>query len=139
MRLFGHPVHVMLVHFPVALWPAHTALHAAAGWLPPGVAAVAGYWLLVAATALGCLAAFCGALDLMELARAKDEHGFRSGAVHAVVNGVVLAGFTVIAAFEYRDYPAIAHGAGGLAAEVALLIAMVVGNYFGAKVIWDRR
>jgi uncharacterized membrane protein len=139
MRLFGHPVHVMLVHFPVALWPAHTALHAAAGWLPPGVAAIAGYWLLVAATALGWLAAFCGTLDLIEIACVKDERGLRSGVVHAVVNGVVLVGFTVITAFEYRDYPAIAHGAGGLAAEIALLVAMGVGNYFGAKIIWDER
>ncbi len=136
MRLFGHPVHVMLVHFPVALWPAHLALHLGASRLPAGVAAIAGFWLLAAATILGWLAAACGAMDLAALARTNDAARFRSAGVHALVNGLALLGFTAIASFEYRDYPAIAHGPAALTVEAGLVLALFAGNYFGAKVVW---
>jgi uncharacterized membrane protein len=136
MRLFGHPIHVMLIHFPIALWPAHEALHAFAPLLPPGVSATAGFWLLASGTVLGWFAAFFGASDLLMLWAAEDRAKFRAGLIHGVINGTVLLGFTGALAFEYLDYPHIAHGAGFLIAEGALLVAMIVGNYFGGEVVW---
>jgi uncharacterized membrane protein len=138
MRLFGHPVHVMLVHFPVALWPAHTALHVFASQLPAGVSAVAGFWLLVGGVGLGWLAAGFGAADLLEIWRAGDYSRLNSGITHAAINGAVLLGFTCLLAVEYSSYPEIRHGAGILATEAALLVAMGVGNYFGGAVIWPK-
>lgn len=136
MRLLGHPVHVMLIHFPVALWPAHWLLHVFAGRLPAGVGPVAGFWLLTAGCVLGWLAALAGAADLLALSRENDERRLNTGLVHAAVNGSVLVGFTAIAALEYAAYPAIAHGAAFLGGEAALLIAMFAGNYFGGSLVW---
>lgn len=137
MRLFGHPVHVMLVHFPVALWPAHLVLHGFASRLPPGVAAVGGFWLLVGGTTIGWAALACGVMDLVALAQANDRGRFRSAAIHGVVNGLVLVGFTALAILEYGSYPDIVHSTAWLAGESALIGAMFAGNYFGAKTIWD--
>ncbi len=137
MRILGHPGHVMVVHFPVALWPAHECLHLFASHLPAGAAASVGFWLLAAGTALGWLAALLGLSDLMELARENDAR-LSNGLIHAIVNGSVLVGFTAILALEYRAFPAIAHGPGFLAGEAALIIVMFAGNYFGGAVVWSR-
>ena len=126
----------MLIHFPIALWPAHFGLHVLAGWLPSGVSAVAGFWLLAAGTAVGWIAATCGAIDLLALAREPDAARLRTGFIHAAVNGTVLLGFTVLAALEASSYPAIQHGAGFLAGEGTLLAAMFAGNYFGGALVW---
>jgi uncharacterized membrane protein len=138
MRLFGHPLHIMLIHFPVALWPAHAALHFFAGVLPAGVSAVAGFWLLAAGVGLGWLAALCGAADLLALDREKDPRQFNAALLHALFNGSTLLGFTVLFALEYARYPAIAHGHAFLFPEAALLALLFVGNYFGGAVVWRK-
>ena len=129
----------MLVHFPVALWPAHGALHLFATRLPSGVGAVAGFWLLAAGVGLGWMAACFGAMDLLALWRQRDEARFTAGVVHGAINGTVLIGFTSLLAAEIPSYPAIVHGGGFLAVEATLLVAMGVGNYFGGAVIWREK
>jgi len=128
----------MLVHFPVALWPAHEGLHLFASQFPAGAAATVGFWLLVVGTALGWLAAIFGLTDLVALSQENDPPRLSKGIIHAVVNGSTLIGFTVIVALEYSAFPAIAHGGGFLAGEAVLLVAMFVGNYFGGAMIWPR-
>jgi uncharacterized membrane protein len=136
MRLFGHPVHVMLIHFPVALWPAHEGLHLFASRLPAGVAATAGFWLLVAGTGLGWLAAFFGVSDVVEMWSEGPSPALKNALIHAGFNGSVVAGFTVISVLEYRVFPSIAHGPAFLIAEAVLLLLMFAGNYFGGAVVW---
>lgn len=137
MRLFGHPIHVMLVHFPVALWPAHAALHAFGARLPEGTPLVA-FWLLVVATAVAWLAVICGVVDLMALAAGPETAAFRSGLVHAAINGTVTLAFTVILALENAAYPNIHHGRAFLVTEVSVLILLFVGNYFGGAMVWPK-
>jgi uncharacterized membrane protein len=136
MRLFGHPVHTMLLHFPVALWPAHWMLNVFASRLPAGVGAVAGFWVLLAGTALGWIAAFFGACDLLGVWLENDSKRIMAGIIHGSVNGGVLVGFTCLLAVEYPRYPSIGHGATFLSAEFLLLCAMTAGNYFGGSLVW---
>ena len=139
MRLFGHPVHVMLIHFPVALWPAHWVFHLLAGRLPAGLAGPAGFWLLVAGTGLGWLAAGCGFMDLVGLSQAGNRRMLTGAWRHGLVNGTVLLGFTVLLGLEWPHYPQIAHGPGFLAVEAALLALLMVGNYLGGELVWPAR
>lgn len=136
MRILGHPLHVMLIHFPIALWPAHWALHVASAWLPQPAAALVAFWLLVAGTGLGWLAALAGAADLIELFRGNDGSAQRAGLFHAAINGTVLVAFSALALLEYARYPAPSHGAAILVAEAIVLGAMFVGNYFGGRMVW---
>ena len=133
MRLFGHPIHVMLIHFPVALWPAHGLLHLFSSQLPAGVSSITGFWLVAAGTALGWFAALCGGADLLAIWRKKDKTRLTSGLTHGLINGTVLAGFTTLFLMEYAHYPAIAHGSTFLGIEALLILAMFIGNYFGAS------
>lgn len=136
MRLLGHPVHVMLVHFPIALWPAHAAAHLFAHRLPADVAGAAGFWLLAGGVVLGWLALLCGAADLLELWRTQKQRELSAGLVHAGINSTVLFAFTGLLVLEYPDYPGITHGTATLAGEIGFLVAMSVGNYFGGKIVW---
>ncbi len=138
MRLFGHPIHTMLLHFPVALWPAHWLLHIFASRLPAGAGGAVGFWILLAATALGWIAAFFGTCDLLAIARENDRKRLATGLVHGAVNGGVLVGFSSLLVLEYPHFPSIAHGAGFLAAEGVLLGALGAGNYFGGCLVWGR-
>lgn len=136
MRLFGHPVHPMLVHFPIAFWPAHWALQAfGPSALPAGGAAV-GRWLVSAGCALGWLSACAGGLDLAGYWRAEDQRAVRAGLVHAVINGSALFGFTVVSLLEWRVGQPVYHGRVFLGAEAVLLVALFVGNHFGGRIRW---
>ncbi|HEY1847639.1 MAG TPA: DUF2231 domain-containing protein [Opitutaceae bacterium] len=137
MKILGHPVHAMLIHFPVALWTTHAFLHAFAGRLPAGDAAVSGFWILAAGTGLGWAAACFGAADLLDIAAGGGKR-LRTGLLHGAVNGSVLCGFTAILVLEYSRYPAIAHGWGFLSLEFGLLGAMGVGNALGGSLVWPR-
>ena len=137
LSFLGHPVHVMVIHFPVALWPAHFALHVCGHLLPAGVSAIGGFWLLAAGTLLGWFAAGCGALDLAAIWNTPDDPRRRPAAIHACINGSVLAGFTALAAVEAAHYPAIEHHAVFLAVEAVLLLAMLAGNHFGGDIVWS--
>jgi len=137
MRFLGVPVHVMLVHFPIALWPAHWVLHIAEKLLPAGTAVYAGFWILVAGTALGWGAAVCGIFDLANIQATGSPLDRRNAWSHAVVNGVVLFGFTVLSALEYSRFPLLrSHGVAILTVEGILLVLMIVGNHFGGQLVW---
>ena len=136
MRLFGHPVHVMLVHFPIGLWPAHVALQLFAAKLPAG-ADQAAFWLLVAGCCLAWVAALCGAADLVALSATPERRAWRSALTHAVINGTVTAAFTGIAVVEYAAFPAVHHSGWLLAGEIVLLGLLFVGNFFGGAVVWN--
>ena len=87
--------------------------------------------------ALGWLAAIFGLSDLMALGR-ENRAQLSNGLIHAIVNGSTLGGFTVILILEYGAFPAIAHGAGFLTGEAALIIVMFAGNYFGGAMVWSQ-
>lgn len=138
MDIRGHPVHLMLIHFPVALWPAHAALHCFSPQLPVGVAGIAGFWCLVAGTGLGWLAAGCGLLDLLGLQREGGSRRLMDGLWHAMLNGTVLVAYTGILALEYPHYPAISHGPAFLGLEALLLIVLGAGNFLGGEIAWRK-
>jgi uncharacterized membrane protein len=130
VRFFGHPIHVMLIHFPVALWPAQAGIHLFAAHLPAGSTIVA-FWLLASGTALGWLAALFGVGDLIALSAQPDAPRFKSGLVHGAINGSVTTGFSAVLLAEYSHYPDIHHGVGFLTVEIALLVVMAIGSWFG--------
>lgn len=138
MNIRGHPVHVMLIHFPVALWPVHAALHFFSPQLPVGVAGITGFWCLVAGTGFGWLAACCGLLDLLSLQRKGDTRRLRDGLWHALLNSTVLIACTGLLALEYPHYPAITHGPDFLSLEVLLLLVLGAGNFFGGEIVWRK-
>lgn len=132
LKVLGHPVHPMLIVFPVGLLVVAVVFDIAdavgGSWLLGEVA----YWNISAGLVGAVLAAVTGAFDLLALptgTRAK-----RVAITHALVNlGVVLlfAGVWVVrTGAEQR-------GAGGglLAIEVVALGGLVLGAWFGGELV----
>lgn len=138
MRLFGHPVHVMLVHFPIALWPAHWGFHLLARQLPEGLAGVAGFWLLLAGVVLGWFAAGAGFSDLITSGQTDKTFSLVGAWRHGLVNGSVLLGFTILLGLERPLYPTITHGTAFLSIEGGLLVLLGIGNYLGGSLVWKK-
>jgi uncharacterized membrane protein len=126
-RLFGHPVHMMLVHFPAALLP----LAAAADILRRAdlVPLIDTRFLLLPGVALGWLAAFFGFWDLVRI-----KTGTRAMTIaltHGSINAIALSGFTWALADTWRgETHAVA-----LAVEVVSALLVLVGNKFGGDLV----
>lgn len=93
IKVLGHPVHPMLIVFPLGLLS--TAVLFDALYIASGNADLAtfAYWALAAGVVGGVLAAIFGAIDWLAIPR--DTRARRIGALHGAGNGVVLAIFLV--------------------------------------------
>lgn len=132
INLLGHPVHPMLIVFPLGLLPAAVAcdiiylVHGGAHW------AHFGYWLLVAGIISGVVAASVGLADWAALpdgTRAK-----RIGGWHARVNITMLVLFAIDWWLRRKapDRPAMLPVVLGL---VALVLGLV-GGWLGGELVY---
>lgn len=131
MRLFGHPVHPMLIVFPLGLLGTSLVfdiLHLATGgehW------ALVSYYLIAAGILSGLLAAPFGLIDWLGLpggTRAK-----RIGLLHGGGNVVVLLLFA-LSWFLRRDLPTAPGGLEIGLSVVAVLLALVSG-WLGGELV----
>lgn len=90
-RFLGHPIHQMLVVFPLGLLGASVAFDVLHRVLDSPVMALVAHYLIAGGLVAGLVAAPFGAIDWMAI-----PHGTRAksvGALHAVGNVIVLALF----------------------------------------------
>lgn len=132
-RLAGHPLHPMLVHFPVALWT--LAIGADAGGL---VAGHDGWWQAgFACQALGVLAALAamvaGVLDYAALPR---HHPAQDTAMaHMLVMGTAWICF--LASLGLRGLPdGSTPPLPALVAAAAGFVAMACGGWLGGRLVY---
>lgn len=132
LKVLGHPVHPMLIVFPVGLLVTAVIFDVADAVGGPRLLGQVAYWNISVGLVGALLAAVAGSFDLLALpagTRAK-----RIALTHALVNlGVVLlfAGVWVVrTGAEQR-------GAGGglLAIEVVALGGLVLGAWFGGELV----
>lgn len=132
MRLFGHPLHPMLVHFPIAFWSLGTGCDAlgymglAAAW--PAAAVLQ---LLGLAVALPAMTA--GLVDAARLEGEAEATALR----HMILMGVAAAAYLGSALGHFA--------AGGFAARPPLIAGalsatgfalMIAGGWYGAELVY---
>ncbi|WP_136163818.1 DUF2231 domain-containing protein [Sphingomonas flavalba] len=132
MRLFGHPIHPMLVHFPVALWALATAGDALT------LAGVAAAWPLAwlctaAGVALAIPAMAAGLVDFAALAEEAVPVALRhmtliGGAFTAYATSLVLRSDGLAA----LPSPALSAMAAGLAG----LLLLTAGAWQGGQLVY---
>jgi uncharacterized membrane protein len=129
MRLLGHPVHQILVVFPLGLLA--TSFFFDLAWLAKGRdhLAIVACWLIVAGVAGGAVAALFGAVDWMAIPRGTRAR--RIGAFH----GVGMALVAVLYALSWllrRDAPAQPE-LGAIALSGAGALLTVVTGWLGGE------
>jgi uncharacterized membrane protein len=133
MRLFGHPVHPILVSFPVALLaltPVWDAM-AFAGVLAD--AKTVGYFCEVAGLIISGLAIVAGVADFMKIP-ASEKAAVQTGLIHAGLALGVVSLFGV--ALALRGGRSAAPGLPVLAIEAAGALCLGATGWFGGHLVF---
>ncbi|GAB3154779.1 DUF2231 domain-containing protein [Micromonospora sonneratiae] len=132
VKALGHPVHPMLVMFPVALFVTAVIFDAIDIFGGPRFLGDVAYWNIVVGLIGGVLAALAGAVDLRAIpsgTRAK-----RIGTTHALVNGCVILLFAGVWAVRMSADQRTA-GTALLVIEVVALAGLGLAAWFGGELV----
>jgi uncharacterized membrane protein len=138
-RIGGHPVHIMLAHFPSALYPMAvvcSTLYYYNGNPIPGHVA---FYAMAGGTAFACLAIIAGLWEswLVPLSKTKI---IITIAWHATFNGIVTIIFIVWLVKAWQVYPTVIKDSTGIIIVKWILIAVLfAGNFFGGKLLLKYR
>jgi len=137
-RLFGHPLHPILVHFPAALFPTSLlfdllSLYRTSG--DPTFVKVAFYTMVIGEVAAGA-AAVTGAIDYFTKVL-PGTAAFRVGTLHALLNVAILLlygfnlGLRLGPTLEVSRMPV-----SPLLLSVAGVAALTASNYLGGRLVY---
>lgn len=132
LKVLGHPVHPMLVVFPLGLLITAVIFDLVDVAGGPRVLGEVAYWNILAGLIGGVLAAAAGAFDL--LAIPSGTRAKRVAVTHALANGGVIVLFAGVWAVRMA---ADQHTAGGglLAIELVALAVAGVGAWLGGELV----
>jgi uncharacterized membrane protein len=135
MKILGHPLHIMLIHFPSALFPVHV-LFAIIGKYTFSVELIkAGFIVNIIGCLLGWLALFFGLIDLLGVFKNRQEL-MQKVLIHGGINSIVLIGFTVFALIQIKSLPDFTEDSGLIILlKSALIIFLLIGNYLGGNLV----
>lgn len=135
MKIFGHPPHIMLIHFPSALFPMELVCYALFYYTGDRSFGDAAFYAVLGGAGVGWLAVLFGAWDLMKLSPDRPKV-VAAALIHGSINLVVLVGFSVFAYATFRNYPELTPARlPVLIIKGALVLCLLAGNYLGGNLI----
>ncbi|MFL5739951.1 MAG: DUF2231 domain-containing protein [Flavisolibacter sp.] len=136
MKILGHPLHTMIIHFPTALLPMDFFLCLIGNYTHQSSFFIAGYYCLIAGTFFGLLALLTGLLDLVAIPSNNKEASY-SAWVHGLINGSMMLIFGIIAYKSWKTYPVMLQPSSFLLWTKGILVAVLFfGNYLGGRLIY---
>jgi uncharacterized membrane protein len=130
-RLFGHPIHQMLIVFPLGLLATSLFFDIARRSSGNPLWGTIAYWLIAIGILSGLVAAVFGLIDW--LAIPANTRAKRIGALHGIGNVVVVVLFAA-SWFLRRDDPGNPEGAAITLSVLAVLLALVTG-WLGGELV----
>lgn len=135
MRVLRHPVHVMLIHFPSALFPMELICYGLLFFTKERSFATAAYYAMVGGVAMGWLAVAAGAMDLIKIPPYKPTV-VKKALIHGTINSSVLIAYTVFVYLVSKQYPNLQEASLGVLLVKGLLVGvLIVGNWLGGELI----
>lgn len=135
MKLFGHPIHIMLIHFPSALLPMEFVCSAIGYYAHITAFSFAAFYALCGGIVLGWLTIITGLSDLLQVYEEKPG-AIQKVLWHGGINFIVILIYTILAYLNYKNYPALKpDGVAILASKAGLIAFMMAGNYLGGNLI----
>lgn len=133
-KLFRHPIHVMLVHFPSALFPT-SFIFDLLGWIKTNnsFASVA-FYTLIAGILSGICAAIFGALDYKRL---PPVHiAWKKASQHALLNILWLIALITLFCIKLQTFPEILISSPlELIALGFCVMGLIYSNYLGGELV----
>ena len=137
MKIFGHPVHLMLVHFPSALFPMDLICSLAANYVLTDQLVNTSAFAMLGGTAFGWLAAITGMFDLIGVSRNKPA-SVKKALIHGSINSVVLIGYTLLSLIFIKNLPEFIKDSGTvLTIKIFLVLLLIVGNFIGGSLVLE--
>jgi uncharacterized membrane protein len=135
MKILGHPIHIVLIHFPSALLPMDLVCSLIAYFGGPHTFTDAAFFAAAGGVLCGWLAVVAGAFDLVPLVKNKPG-SLNKALIHGSINTTVLLGFTVTAYLSFRHFPDLYIDSPlKLGVKAALVLLLGVGNFLGGSLI----
>lgn len=139
MHINKHPLHLMLVHFPVALIPMDLCCSLLAIKTGNETFLFAGFYALVGAVFLGWAAVITGTIDLITWKsndKKEDQEVLMKGVIHGALQITVIMIYSGLTFLQWQDYPYLEVPVKVVVVTKAILIAgMFAGNYFGGELV----
>jgi uncharacterized membrane protein len=134
-KLFGHPVHLMMNHFPAALFPISLILDAAGYFLQDKNFAMGAYLALATGLAGGIIAVITGAVDFMNIPQEKAK-AYKIAAAHGGLNILWMGVFAVFFGLRIGEYPDIKIiSANSLIITAIAVAGLIFSNYLGGELV----
>ncbi|MGZ3864582.1 MAG: DUF2231 domain-containing protein [Bacteroidia bacterium] len=135
MKIFGHPLHIMLIHFPSALFPMDLLCALIGYGTDMKLFADASFCCLMGGSVFGLLALVAGTFDLLAIAQKKPS-SMKAAIIHGGINSVVILFYCVIAYIAFKKYPVVDRSeVPVMILKTVLILVMIFGNYLGANLI----
>jgi Predicted membrane protein (DUF2231). len=139
MKLLGHPIHTMIIHFPTALLPMELVLSFLFFKTANTSFGSAAFYCAVGGVAIGVVSMLTGLIDLLGFKKEQKE-ALGVGLIHGFINGTVIIVYAVIAYKEWKVYPEIPLPTPTMLIVKALaVLTLLVGNYYGGSLIYKHR
>lgn len=139
MKVFGHPIHIMLIHFPTALLPMELVFSAINYFNKDSSFLDASFYAMSAGVILGWAAIMFGTFDLINIFKNKPEV-MNKALVHGGVNTLVITVYTILAYIQYKNHPSLeSDSILILVIKVLTNVFLILGNFFGGDLILKYR
>ena len=139
MKFLGHPIHLMLVHFPAALFPFEFACAVLGFFIGDKTLVSASFYAMAGGVILGWAAVAFGSLDILKVLK-ENPAAVKTAVLHGCVNTCVIIAYTVLAYSQYKNYPSLKpDGMSILIFKAVILSFMGFGNYLGGSLILKYR
>src|SRR4051812_20420578 len=103
MKFLGHPIHLMLIHFPAALFPMELVCYFIFYRTGNASFGDASFYAISGGVLLGWLAVITGSIDLIMI---KNDGDLQAKAlIHGFINSTVVITYSIIAWILYKHYP----------------------------------
>jgi uncharacterized membrane protein len=134
MKLLGHPLHIILIHFPSALFPMDLVCSMLAPYYGNGLS-LASFYAMLGGAALGTLAIVTGALDMIPISSRRPEL-VKKMLLHGGINSLVVIVYSLLAYLAYKKFPNIPPDSWPMIiTKACLVLFMFGGNYIGGSLI----
>lgn len=134
-RIGGHPIHLMLVHFPAALYPMAAICSSWFFYTSDPLPGYVSVFCIIAGAAMAWIAALFGLWEAAFVSL-KQTKVISTIVWHASINGSVTILFTIWAVQTWKTYPELIKDSGlTLSLKWTAVALLLFGNFFGGKLV----
>ena len=133
-RLFGHPIHMMLVHFPSALFPMSVVFDLASIYFEDNNLSLFSFYSAAAGITLGWFALIFGIIDLLKIE--SQPKAFSKALLHGGLNLTWLIIFSVFVGIDFKTYPQINFpNILEVVVKIWTVIGILFSNFLGGELV----